>query len=191
MRIALSLRSVLSSIAIMTFISTQSPAVEVNCYDGSSINGIEGFDMQVYCNPLAESIMVHWSFVEDFARRHLEDSGIDLVEELDPESGMIGIYLTSVDLEADGVAHGYATSINVTVNRAALCLLGDEQFHAISSIVWADDNLLVSDGTGSREQILEVLGNSLDSLASDLARADPARYETGARTEKDIADSGD
>jgi hypothetical protein len=162
----------------MTFFAAPAAvrASEVNCHNGSSINGIEGFDLEVFCNPLADRIMFHNSLVRDFALKKLSLSGIDFTDELNPGSAMLGIYITSVEWMLGEDLRGYATSININLNRAALCLLGDDEFHAISSIVWEEDRLIVSNVADSRDFILEVLGETLDLLMIDLRNADPEKY---------------
>lgn len=178
-------------VVISAFTTSTMKAAEVNCHNGSSINGIEGFEIQVFCNPLAERIMIHRTLIEDYARNHLSGAGLDITDTINPESGVIGITLTSVEWLVDGISKGYATSLNVDLNRAALCLLGDDEFHAISSIVWHEDRLLVADRDRSRDFILDVLEGSLDKLVEDLENADPVKYISSASTGSTLADSGD
>ncbi|MBU8922864.1 MAG: hypothetical protein KOO63_13695 [Bacteroidales bacterium] len=162
-------------ILIITAASSGTEAMEVNCHDGSSINGIEGFGIQVFCNSLAEKILVHDSLVRDYASIHLRSSGLDLTDELGPESGMFGVFITSVEWIVDGKVRGYATSVNINVNRTALCLLGDDEFHAISSIVWEEDRLVVTDDRRSRDLILDSISGTLDNFLKDFSRADPEK----------------
>lgn len=150
--------------------------VEVSCHEGSAINGIDGFDIRVFCNPLAGKILFHKSLVEDYAKKQLEESGILLGSQLKPESAMIWIYITTVEMESNERIEGYATSVNIDVNRAALCLLGDEEFHAISSIVWEDDRLVISGIDESRDLILGMISSALGDLVGDLREADPGKY---------------
>ncbi len=149
--------------------------MEVNCHNGSSINGIEGFGIQVFCNSLAEKILIHDSFVRDYASIHLRSSGLEITDELGPESGMFGVFITSVEWIEDGKVRGYATSVNINVNRTALCLLGDDEFHAISSIVWEEDRIVVADDRHSRELILDSISGALDNFLKDVSRADPEK----------------
>ena len=160
-------------ILILTTSFNSTNAMEVNCHDGSSINGIEGFGIQVFCNPLAEKILIHDSFVRDYTRIHLRSSGLKVIDELGPESGMFGVFITSVEWLVDGEVRGYATSVNIHVNRTALCLLGDDEFHAISSIVWKEDRLVVTDDRRSRDLILDSISGTLDNFLKDIRRADP------------------
>ena len=156
-----------------TFVNSN--AAEVNCHEGSSINGIEGFGIQVFCNSLAEKILIHDSFVRDHASIHLRRSGLDITDELGPESGMFAVFVTSVEWIVDGEVRGYATSVNTNVNRTALCLLGDDEFHAISSIVWEEDRLVVADDRRSRDLILDSITGTLDNFLKDISKADPAK----------------
>ena len=171
-----SLHATIFLITLVTFGITGSYSAEVNCYNGSSLSGIEGFDIDVACNPLAEKILFHRSLVRDYALKYLMRSGIELIDQLNPESAMLGIHVVSVEMQMNDSIKRLATTINIDLNRAALCLLEDREFHAISSIVWEEDRLIVSDEKESREFILGILAKSLDNLVEDLRRADPGKY---------------
>ncbi|MBN2072292.1 MAG: hypothetical protein JW814_12635 [Candidatus Krumholzibacteriota bacterium] len=167
---------VLISLYLLLQIPTAVPAAEVNCYNGSSLSGIEGLDIEVTCNPLAEKILFHRSLVRDYAVKHLLRAGIDISGVLEARSGMIAISVATVEMKAESGVEGFATTLNIDLNRAALCLLDDEEFHAISSIVWEEDRLIVSSEDEVKEFIIEILSRALDNLANDLRTADPGKY---------------
>ena len=140
------------------------------------MGGIEGLDVEVVCNPLAEEILFHRSLVRDYAIKHLSEAGIGLSKALQPESGMVSISVATVKLSTEDDSEGLATILTIDLNRASLCLLEDDEFHAIASIVWEEDKLIVASKVESKETILETLLGALDSLADDLRSADPGKY---------------
>lgn len=164
-------------LSILVFILfTDGYSAEVNCFNGSSLSGIEGLDVGVVCNPLAEKILFHRSLVRDYAIKHLNNAGIELPGALQPGSGMISISVATVEMSTGEDTEGLATTLNIDLNRASLCLLEDDEFHAIASIVWEEDRLIVSSEVESREIILEILSGALDKLVNDLRSADPGKY---------------
>ncbi len=167
-----------SAIVIIFFSNSYSD--EVNCFNGSSLSGIDGLDIEVICNPLAEEVLFHRSLVRDYAIKHLADAGIALSEQLRPGSGMISISVATVETTSGSGPATLATTLNIDLNRASLCLLEDDEFHAIASIVWEEDRLIVSSEPESREIILEILNESLERLAGDLRNADPGKYSVSS-----------
>ncbi len=129
---------------------------------------------------LAEEVLFHRSLVRDYAIKHLADAGIALSEQLRPGSGMISISVATVETTSGSGPATLATTLNIDLNRASLCLLEDDEFHAIASIVWEEDRLIVSSEPESREIILEILNESLERLAGDLRNADPGKYSVSS-----------
>ncbi len=163
--------------AVLTFILfTDSFSAEVTCFNGSSLSGIDGLDVDVVCNPLAEEILFHRSLVRDYTIKHLAGAGVEISESLQPGSGMIAISVATVPMSTGADTERLATTLNIDLNRASLCLLEDDEFHAIASIVWEEDRLIVSSGDETREVILEILSGALDKLVNDLRSADPGKY---------------
>ncbi len=167
----------LLALASLSMISQAADGAEVNCAGGSSISGIDGFGISVSCNEAADRLIFHRSLLEDMARKRLKARGLDLTDDLRPSSAVVSISVTSTECRTDDDLVGYATSINVDMSRASLCYIADKEFHAISSIVWEEDRLLVSEPGGTRDLIIGVLNKLLDQLASDLEKADPDHYD--------------
>ena len=88
-----------------------------------ALSGIDGLDVEVICNPLAEEVLFHRSLVRDYAIKHLADAGITLSEKLLPGSGMISISVATVEASGDSGPATLATTLNIDLNRASLCLL--------------------------------------------------------------------